>query len=402
VTGREMREFAIGVNKHSASTPVVVLSRGLSASLAFDLANVGVADVIDLPVSEEDLVARALSHLGRSADVSAHLIVGQSAEIRRVRDELTRFARTSSGVLILGETGTGKELAAKTIHDLSTRAKGPFVALNCGELQAESIRSDLFGHVRGAFTGAIAERIGAFEQAVDGTLFLDEIGELGLSIQPQLLRVLESGTFQPLGAARTRHTNARLVAATHRDLGEASAEGRFREDLFERLAVLVIVLPPLRQRKSDIPLLARTALDRVSERLGWPCPDISDCFYERLMSVEHPWPGNVRELFNVVERCLVTEGRSHGRLDYSHVDHALDSRRRKIRSECAPEVSLLDFPASRVPPELADERRRIAAALQRVGGNVRAAARILGRHVNTLWSQIERFELQEYLNRLKV
>jgi DNA-binding NtrC family response regulator len=402
----EICALASGALKRSPEIPVIALSRGLPASVAFRLARAGIADVIDLPMAPDDLAARVLSRLGRPADRSQEdLLVGESAEVRRVREELARFARTASGVLIFGETGTGKELAARTIHRLSTRAQGPFVALNCGELQPESIRSDLFGHVRGAFTGAIADRPGAFELARDGILFLDEIGELGPSIQPQLLRVLETGVFQPLGAARPRTTNARLVAATHCDLAEASARGRFRADLFERLAVLVTVMPPLRARRSDIPLLARAALDRVSTRLGWSCPHISDNFYERLLSIDYSWPGNVRELFNVVERCLVAGGDSGEPLDRTHVDHALASMQRSQRRDLAhdAEADLAGFPPrGRLSPELTDERRRIAAALRRSGGNVRAAARLLDRHVNTLWSQIDRLELQDYLRQIKI
>lgn len=403
VPREQLTELVLGVSKRAPETRVVVLAQGLPASLVFELTKAGVAGVIDLPAAAEDLVARSLSHLTRPGSVSEPSIVGESVEIRRLRAELERYAAARSAVLILGETGTGKEVAAATIHRLSARAHGPFIAVNCGELQQETIRSDIFGHVRGAFTGATSDRKGAFEVAQDGTLFLDEIGELALEIQPQLLRVLEAGTFRPLGSTRSRATNARLLAATHCDLSGASAAGRFRRDLLERLAVLVVVMPPLRERRSDIPLLARTALDRISGRLGWSCPDIADSFYERLMSVEHPWLGNVRELFNVIERCLVMRGRSDSPLSHSDVDHALSSMSRRASHFVPIEMQPSQLSASpRLSPDREEERQRVAAALVRAGGNVRAAARLLDRNVNTLWSQIERLDLQDYLKQLKV
>jgi transcriptional regulator with GAF, ATPase, and Fis domain len=230
-------------------------------------------------------------------------LVGENPGLRAVLQEVARVAPTDSTVLIQGETGTGKELIAQAIHRGSRRGSGPFVKLNSAALPPTMIESELFGHERGAFTGAATRRVGRFELANQGTLFLDEIGELDLQLQPKLLRVLQDGEFERLGGETAIRTNARLVAATHRDLGAMTRAGAFRLDLFYRLNVFPIRLPPLRERRDDIPALAEYFVRLLSRRLGRGAPRLSARLLQRLC--EHDWPGNVRELQNVLERALI-------------------------------------------------------------------------------------------------
>jgi transcriptional regulator with PAS, ATPase and Fis domain len=225
-------------------------------------------------------------------------LVGGSVEMRRVYALLERVSPTDSTVLIQGETGTGKDVAARTIHDLSRRRAGPFVPLDCGAVPANLFESELFGHVRGAFSGATADRQGVFEEADGGTLFLDEIGEIPLDLQPKLLRALETKTVRPVGSNRARPVDIRVVAATNRPLAQAVNEGAFREDLYYRLAVVDVTLPPLRARPEDIEPLAR----HFYRQLRGPSADLPGAFARTLASRE--WPGNVRALKNFVERAV--------------------------------------------------------------------------------------------------
>ena len=230
-------------------------------------------------------------------------IIGESDALKRVRFCIEQVAPTDTTVLILGETGTGKELAARAIHERSTRRDRPLVKVNCPALPSELLESELFGHEKGAFTGAIAQQIGRFELADGGTIFLDEIGDLPLRLQPRLLRVLQEGEFERLGSGKTIKVDVRVIAATNHNLTEAMQKGRFRHDLYYRLNVYPIVLPPLRARREDIELLAEAFLQEASRRLGRLFDPISEEVLESLR--HHEWPGNVRELQNVIERAAV-------------------------------------------------------------------------------------------------
>jgi formate hydrogenlyase transcriptional activator len=230
-------------------------------------------------------------------------IVGNSAALRRVLDMVQVVAPTDATVLVNGETGTGKELIAEAIHKCSERSKGPFVKVNCAAIPAGLLESELFGHERGAFTGAVARAIGRFERANRGTLFLDEIGDLPLELQPKLLRVLQERQFERLGGAAAIRTDVREICATHRNLAEMILERKFRPDLFYRLSVFPIELPPLRERSEDIPLLVRNFVMDYAARMGRPITSISDGFMSALE--RHSWPGNVRELQNFVERSVI-------------------------------------------------------------------------------------------------
>jgi transcriptional regulator with GAF, ATPase, and Fis domain len=230
-------------------------------------------------------------------------IVGNSPALEFVLAEVERVAPTDSTVLILGETGTGKELIARAIHNISARCGRPFVKLNCSAIPFDLLESELFGHEKGAFTGAIAQKIGRFEMADTGTLFLDEIGDLPLALQPKLLRVLQEQEFERLGCGRTHRINVRLVAATHRDLGQMVAKKEFRSDLYYRLNVFPVLVPPLRERREDIPQLAAHFVEVFARRMNKRIDHIPEGVLDAFVS--YSWPGNVRELQNLIERAVI-------------------------------------------------------------------------------------------------
>jgi transcriptional regulator with GAF, ATPase, and Fis domain len=276
------------------------------------------------------------------ADANFKEIVGKSRELHRVLKLVETVAPTDSTVLIYGETGTGKELIARAIHDLSSRNSRTFVRLNCAAIPAGLLESELFGHEKGAFTGAFAQRIGRLELANNGTIFLDEIGDLPPELQPKLLRVLQEREFERLGSTRTLSTNVRLITATNRDLSAMVQEGRFRSDLFFRLNVFPLNLPPLRERREDIPLLVRHFVEDLSRRMNKTIETISPATMDALQ--QYAWPGNVRELQNVIERAVIlsrgpalvvpiTETERHAPLQPVEEEAPVSStRRRPVRS----------------------------------------------------------------------
>jgi len=287
-------------------------------------------------------------------------LVGKSERMREMFGRIERIAPSSATVLVQGETGSGKELVAEAIHDLSARRDGPFVIVDCAAIPAELIESELFGHVRGAFTGAVSDRRGAFEQADRGTIFLDEIGELAPALQPKLLRVLESGRFKPVGGERPVTSGCRVIAATLRDLEQEVRAGRFREDLYFRLSVVRIDVPPLRDHLEDMPLL----VERFLADLG--APPLGAEAMDRLLC--HDWPGNVRQLRNVLERATALAG--GGPLTIAPTDLSQPS------ALLSPST-LLSLPYKEAKEELFRQFQcdYLVALLQRHGGNVSAAAR---------------------------
>ncbi|SFW73356.1 sigma-54 interaction domain-containing protein [Luteibacter sp. UNCMF366Tsu5.1] len=266
----------------------------------------GAFEVIDGP-SSLGALRQALARIPGDAELThddePSLLTGSSAAIRALSQNIRKFAPVELPLLITGETGTGKEMAARTLHELSHRRGKPFAAINCGALPANLVQSELFGHERGAFTGATARRIGHFESADGGTVFLDEIGDLPLDAQTNLLRVLQEGTIERIGSCQSIKVDVRVLAATHVDLEKAVAQGRFREDLFYRLNVLRLRMPPLRERMGDIELLAQHFLDAFRESYGTRARTFSAAA-RRAMNA-FPWPGNVRELMNRVQRAAV-------------------------------------------------------------------------------------------------
>jgi formate hydrogenlyase transcriptional activator len=238
-----------------------------------------------------------------SSEAGFEPIVGRSAALRRVLRQVEVVAPTDSGVLIQGETGTGKELIAEAIHNRSGRRDRPFIKVNCAAIPSGLLESELFGHEKGAFTGAITRKPGRFELADKGTLFLDEVGDIPLELQAKLLRVLQEHEFERLGSTRTQQVDVRVVAATHRDLKQMVAEGTFRSDLYYRLHVFPLSVPPLRDRREDIPLIVRHFVDKYSQRMNRHIETISSRAWEAL--INYAWPGNVRELQNFIERAVI-------------------------------------------------------------------------------------------------
>ena len=312
------------------------------------------------------------------SEISFSEIVGQSAALRSVLKEVETVAPTDSTVLIHGETGTGKELIARAIHNLSLRRSNPFVKLNCAAIPTGLLESELFGHEKGAFTGAIAQRIGRFELANRGTIFLDEIGDLPLELQPKLLRVLQEREFERLGSTRTLHTDARLIAATNANLAERVDEKRFRSDLYYRLNVFPVLVPPLREREEDIPLLVRHFVQKYTRRMKKQIDTIPVTAMNALS--EYHWPGNVRELENFVERSVILSDDSVLRPPLVELTQQKN-------------LSLTNFSESNPTTLREAEREHILRALKEaswvVGGPQGAAAR-LGMKRTTLGSLVKR------------
>jgi len=303
-------------------------------------------------------------------DKRYELVVGTSAPIQRALDLLRTAAKTNSTVLLLGESGTGKEVMARALHHWSPRAVGPFVTVNGASLTAELLASDLFGHERGAFTGAVARRKGKFELATRGTIFLDEIGELPMNLQARLLRVLQDREIQRVGGTDVIQVDVRIVAATNRDLSRAVEEGGFRQDLFYRLNVVAVELPPLRDRPSDIPVLLDHMLERFCTAVKRETMGL-DGDARRLLEGYH-WPGNVRELQNVIERCVVLSPGPSIQVQDLPSEIRGEPVNRVLAQEQVPE----DLPLREAVE--AFKRVRIQAALRKASGNQREAARSLG------------------------
>jgi formate hydrogenlyase transcriptional activator len=313
-------------------------------------------------------------------------IVGNSPALLKALHAVEQVAPTDSTVLIYGETGTGKELVARAIHSRSSRNGRALVSVNCSAISAGLVESELFGHMKGAFTGALERRIGRFELANGGTIFLDEIGELCLETQVKLLRVLQEHEFEPVGSSHPLRVDVRVIAATNRNLGEAVQAGRFRSDLFYRLNVFPIELPPLRERRSDIPQLVAFCLSQFSKRLGKKIDGVSRESMENL--VNYPWPGNIRELQNVIERAIIVSADSTLRLDRDLMPVAATAKGLEAREADAPEDQPADLNSAKPLLTLDEvERNHILAALQHAGGVVdgpKGAARIVNLHPNTL------------------
>jgi DNA-binding NtrC family response regulator len=312
-------------------------------------------------------------------------LVGETAAMRALRREIARIAPTDASALITGETGTGKGLVARWLHQASERRERPFVHVDCAALAQTVIESELFGHERGAFTGAVEQRAGRLERAGTGTLFLDEIGELERPLQAKLLRVLQDREYERVGGDRTLALRARVLAATNQELETAIESGRFRADLYFRLSVFHLRIPPLRERIEDVALLVAAGLEPFARRLGRAAPTPTQAFLTRLEA--HRWPGNVRELWNVLER-LAARGLGDV-LDAGHLDGILED---------APRTAPTPLVPAPAPRELSDaeaaERRRLAAALGNAGGNVSRVARRLGISRSTLRYRIRKYRLE--------
>ena len=306
------------LKSQGVTSPVVMMSGQAHIEMAVRATRLGALDFLEKPISTDKLlltVQNALKLQRLESEnrqlrqrLGKHEIVWKGEAMKRLMAQLERVAASESRVCILGETGTGKELVARTIHERSSRSGGPFVTLNCAAVPAELIESELFGHEKGSFTGAGGRHIGKFEQADQGTIFLDEIGDMPLTMQAKLLRVLEEGEIERIGGEKPLPVNVRVVVATHRDLEARVREEKFRQDLFHRIFVFPLILPPLRERKEDVPALIAHFAEQVCAQNGWKPIPFSEEAIQALQS--YNWPGNVRELRNMVERLmlLATDG----------------------------------------------------------------------------------------------
>lgn len=314
--GRDGISLLEDLKNAGVTSPVVMVSGQASIEMAVRATRLGAVDFLEKPLSTEKLMVTVenvlkLSRLEQEnrelrTRLGRHEIVWQSPVMERLMAQIRRVAASETRVCILGETGTGKELVARTLHENSPRHTGPFITLNCAAVPAELIESELFGHEKGAFTGASARHTGKFEQAHGGTLFLDEIGDMPLTMQAKLLRVLEEGEVERVGGDKPVRVDTRVIVATHRNLEELVKQNAFRQDLFHRIYVFPLTLPALRERVDDIPMLAEHFARQVSAQNGWKEKPIEPAAIRELQ--QYSWPGNVRELRNVVERLLLIAG----------------------------------------------------------------------------------------------
>src|SRR5499425_1849331 len=311
-TGMELLEE---LKQSGLKTPIVLISGQANIEMAVKATRLGALDFLEKPLTTDKLlltVENALK-LSRLEDenrelryrLGKHELVGSGAAMTKLLGQIDRVASSETRICILGETGTGKELVARAIHERSPRKDEPFITLNCAAVPAELIESELFGHEKGAFTGAASRHVGKFEQAENGTLFLDEIGDMPVAMQAKLLRVLEEGEIERVGGDKPIAVDARVIVATHRNLEEQVRQETFREDLYHRIFVFPIVLPPLRERREDLRVLAEHFAQQLAEQNGWKAKRFSREALEALEA--YSWPGNVRELRNVVERILLLD-----------------------------------------------------------------------------------------------
>jgi DNA-binding NtrC family response regulator len=383
------------VRQSAPGTPVFIHDPDTSPADAVRLARLGACQFLSADREAVELIGQALeqrrtrdlAHLAASAgrEEWEHLLIGESHEIRQIRHIIDVVGGRRSTVLITGETGTGKELAARSVHLASPRRRAPWVAVNCSALPDSLLEAELFGHVKGAFTGAVGNRVGRFEEAQGGTLFLDEIGDLALDLQAKLLRVLQEREFQRLGSSETVRLDIRIVAATNGDLLRRVEQERFREDLYYRLNVVPIHLPPLRQRHGDIPVLAGHFVRKICRLEQIPCKDLAPAAVERL--AEYPWPGNVRQLENAVEMAVALSGE---RELLTAQDFPLPA---PPRTQTPPngEASWFSLPDQGMDYErtLAGiERSILDQALRKTGGNKKAAADMLRLKRTTLAAKV--------------
>jgi len=372
------------------TAPVVMMSGQAHIEMAVRATRLGALDFLEKPLSTEKLLvtvenALKLTRLETEnrdlrARVGKHTLIFAGENMRRVMAQIERVAASETRVCIYGETGTGKELVARTLHEKSSRAAGPFVTLNCAAVPSELIESELFGHEKGSFTGAAQRHTGKFEQAHRGTLFLDEIGDMPVAMQAKLLRVLEEGEVERIGSGKPTAVDVRVVVATHRNLEQLVESGGFRRDLYHRVVVFPLELPPLRQRREDLPALVEHFVRQVSAQNGWKPAAFTAAALEALQ--EYTWPGNIRELRNVVERLLLLAGGEVGAKDVRlalPVSHA-------AAKTAGTEGGATGPLAQRV---LAFERAQVLAELDRHGRQITQTAKALGLERSHLYKKCQ-------------
>jgi len=373
---------------------LLLSASGVTMGLALLMQRTGAAAALAEPLEAAEVEARLGSVVAegpevplpapRESDPGASALVGESRAMGKVFETIARVAGSSVTVLLTGESGTGKEVVARTLHEGGERARGPFVAVNCAAIPEHLLETELFGHERGAFTGAVARRVGRFERAHGGTLFLDEIGDMSLVLQAKVLRVLEERVIERVGGEQTQAVDVRVIAATNQDLRAAVREGHFREDLYHRLAVVELALPPLRERGADVRALALHFAAEFARRYSKTVTGITERALEQLESAT--WPGNVRELRNVMDRAVL--------LAIGPTIRAADLHMGDQSPSAAPrgsEPSLGYPPTFSLPQVEADHIRRVLAS---VGGHMGRAAEVLGIHRNTLTRKLKEHGLE--------
>ena len=388
--GRDGLALLEDLKTSGVAAPVVMMSGQAHIEMAVKATRLGALDFLEKPLSTDKLLLtvdnalklRRLEQENRELKqrVGKHQIVWSGEAMKRVMAQVDRVAASESRVCIYGETGTGKELAARTLHEKSHRAGGPFVTLNCAAVPAELIESELFGHEKGSFTGAANRHLGKFEQAHHGTLFLDEIGDMPLAMQAKLLRVLEEGEVERVGGDKPVSVDVRVIVATHRNLEQLVSEGKFRQDLFHRVYVFPLVLPPLRERREDIPALVAHFATLVCTQNGWKAVQFQPEAIDALTS--YAWPGNVRELRNVVERVMLLA--MDNVVDRTAVEMALPGGAKN--SPVPATVSASGPLAARVD---AFEKQTILAELKRHSYNMTATAKELGLERSHLYKKCQ-------------
>lgn len=404
-------ELISEVKKRNAAIPVIVLTGHASVDTAIEATQKGAFNLLLKPSSLDEIthnLSAALTATSPSLSSSAIIantnlnststeistfikktgIVGQSPEIQQVLDLSMRVAESDATILIQGESGTGKELVARAIHQLSSRRNFPFIAINCGAIPSELLESELFGHMKGAFTGAISNRVGRFEMADGGVLFLDEIGDMSPSLQVKILRALQERSFEPVGSTKSIQVNVQVIAATHVNLEKAVAEGKFREDLYYRLNVVPIFIPALRERKTDIPVLTQHFIHNFSQKRKGNISGFSNEALECLMN--YPWPGNIRELENLIERLTIIKGKGLVELKDLPVKYHTKSSVSIPAESATPHFELpiegLDFNSA------VDqfENNLIIKALEKTGWNRNQAAMLLKLNRTTLVEKMKK------------
>lgn len=400
--GMSGEEFVARCRQERPDVPAVVVTAYGSIRSAIECLQAGAADYLCKPFEPEELqfaVQNALRlrdllqenlqlHAVVSTAHAARRLIGESAAMQALRAEIARVAPYKTNVLITGESGTGKEAVARAIHELGPRADRPWVAINCSAIPRDLIESELFGYVKGAFTGAVQNRMGRLEQANSGTLFLDEIGDLSPDLQAKLLRVLQEREFSPLGSDTIRRVDVRVISATNRDLHKLVEEGLFREDLLYRLDVYNIRIPPLRERAADIPLLAQAFLSDLRAEMDKSVAQFSDAALEVLSAYD--WPGNVRELRNAVERSLLS-CRGEAITPDDLPDRVFGAGRR----DREPDAGLAHLGNRDLDAWLEEaERQMITTALKECEGVQAQAARRLGITERSLWHRLKKLGIQ--------
>jgi two-component system nitrogen regulation response regulator NtrX len=400
--GMDGLEVLKRLREHDAHAQVVMISGHGTIQTAVEATQLGAYDFLEKPLDTDRVLLtlrNALQHVDLAVEIvrlravveASYQIVGSSKAIKAVIERIEKVAPTPARVLVTGENGTGKELVARAIHDLSLRARGPFVEVNCAAIPAELIESELFGHMKGSFTGAVSDRPGKFELADGGTLFLDEIGDMSLPAQAKVLRALQEGVISRIGSGKPLEIDVRVVAATNKTLEQEIAAGRFREDLLYRLNVVPIEVPPLRVRRGDIPQLVRHFSDQLSGtgRAGLKPKEFEPGALKLLAA--HDWPGNIRELRNAVERLLILA--SGETVTESDVERLVGEGGRSVAAgEAAASGSLLRAGTFEEFKQAA-ERAYLQAKLKEHDWNVSETARTLAMPRSNLYKKIERYRL---------